>query len=952
MSADSHSAKHPFPSGSLPAQPKRASARLDFITEAAGLVAWEWNPATDQLAQSANAPHMLGLPADAPLTTGREYLALVHPDDRPRVREALARTVERELPYRQEYRLARPDGTIMWVLDQARVIRGDEDRPRCVEGVLQDITDRRRAEAARDESERRFQKLADSIPQLVWMADASGRIFWCNQRWLDYTGMTPEQLRNGGREKLHHPDHIERVAEKFRRDFAAGKPWEDTFPLRGRDGGYRWFLSRAFPIRDESGRPTIWFGTNTDVTEQREAGRARALLAAIVESSQDAIISKTLEGIITSWNAGAERLFGYSADEVVGRSITILIPPERLEEEDHILSRLRRGQRIEHFDTVRVAKDGRRIDISLTISPVRDESGRIVGASKVARDITERVRNEAELIRLRQQLTADLDGMLRLHEISTQLVRQEDLPSLLKEIVGAAIAVTEAHMGNIQLLDSATGRLEVAAQLGFDPSFSRFIDCIEKGQAACGAAVERGERIVVEDVAGSPLFQDDALWEQMLTAGARAVQATPLVSHEGQLLGVLSTHYRRPHSPEQRELRLLDLLARQAADFIERMQADEALLEADRRKSEFLALLGHELRNPLAAVVNGIRVLNAGDVLDPQTRQVCELIERQARHMTRLLDDLLDVTRISRGKIVLRKQRLELVELIENTAADQRASVRQAGRALAVDLPSRPIWVEGDPTRLAQVLDNLLHNAIKFTDSGGRITVEAWSDPRHAHLVVRDNGIGIGRETLPKLFEPFSQEESSLGRNGGGLGLGLALVKGLVELHGGAISAHSDGPGRGSEFRVRLPLAVEQAPAPADEAEASRPSAHSAGYRVLVVEDSPPIAKIFAMLLRQMGHEARIADSGAAALEQIAAWRPEIVFSDISMPGMSGYELARQIRQHAGGGDILLVAMTGHGQAEDRQRALDAGFDEHLVKPAEMDRLEAIFQRAAQRRGG
>jgi CheY-like chemotaxis protein/two-component sensor histidine kinase len=320
--------------------------------------------------------------------------------------------------------------------------------------------------------------------------------------------------------------------------------------------------------------------------------------------------------------------------------------------------------------------------------------------------------------------------------------------------------------------------------------------------------------------------------------------------------------------------------------------------------------------------------------------------------MTRLLDDLLDVTRISRGKIVLRKRRLDLVELIENATADQRASVRQAGLALAVNLPSQPIWVEGDSTRLAQVLANLLHNSTKFTDPDGQITVEAWSDPRHAHLVVRDNGIGISRETLPKLFEPFSQEESSLGRNGGGLGLGLALVKGLVELHGGAISAHSDGPGRGSEFRVRLPLAVEQAQAPAGESAASRPSARPAGYRVLIVEDSPPIAKIFAMLLQQMGHDARIADGGAAALEQIAAWRPDIVFSDISMPGMSGYELARQIRQHAGGDDILLVAMTGHGQAEDRQRALDAGFDEHLIKPAEMDRLEAIFQRAAQRRGG
>lgn len=270
--------------------------------------------------------------------------------------------------------------------------------------AVTDVTALREAESAVRESEARFHTLADNISQLAWMADEKGWLFWYNKRWLEYTGATLDDMLGWGWQKVHHEDHLHRVTEKWRAALEAGDTWEDTFPLRGRDGRYRWFLSRAVPIRDSGGRIVRWFGTNTDITALREAQEAQARLAAIVTSSDDAIVSKDLNGVIMSWNRGAERLFGYTEQEAVGRSITMLMPPERVSEEAGILARIRAGESVEHYETVRRRKDGTLLDISLTVSPIRDEQGVIIGASKVARDITERKRQEEELNRLRDEL--------------------------------------------------------------------------------------------------------------------------------------------------------------------------------------------------------------------------------------------------------------------------------------------------------------------------------------------------------------------------------------------------------------------------------------------------------------------------------------------------------------------------------------------------------------------
>jgi PAS domain S-box-containing protein len=500
------------------------------------------------------------------------------------------------------------------------------------------------------------------------------------------------------------------------------------------------------------------------VLQHQQAGEFQSLLAAIIESSEDAIISKTLDGVITSWNGGAERLFGYAAAEAVGRPITLVIPLDRHHEEHSILERLRRGERIEHYETLRQRKTGELIEVSLAISPVRDNSGRIVGASKVARDIT---------------------------------------------------------------------------------------------------------------------------------------------------------------------------LAK---------RAEEALKDADRRKDEFLAMLAHELRTPLAPLRNAVAILSAKGPEVPELAWAREVIERQVRQMTRLVDDLLDVSRITRGKIALRKERVDLAAVVGNAVEAVRPLVDEAGHRLTVALPAEPILLEADPLRLSQVLLNLLSNAAKYTNPGGDIQLTVERERDAVSIRVRDDGIGIEPEMLPRVFDMFAQEEQSLERSQGGLGIGLTLVQRLVKLHGGMVTAHSEGRGKGTEMVVRLPAAEDEGDHPPQamgEAEAAT-AAGAPRRRILVVDDNQDAAESLALLLQMWGHEVQVVFDGPAAIQSAAAFRPDMVLLDIGLPEMNGYEVARRIRLDRGDG-VALIALTGWGQDEDRRRSHEAGFDHHLTKPVEIEALQQVI---------
>jgi signal transduction histidine kinase/ActR/RegA family two-component response regulator len=372
-------------------------------------------------------------------------------------------------------------------------------------------------------------------------------------------------------------------------------------------------------------------------------------------------------------------------------------------------------------------------------------------------------------------------------------------------------------------------------------------------------------------------------------------------------------------------------------------EANARLDEANQRKDQFLAMLAHELRNPLAPMWNALHVLRLGGANGSAVEQARAVAERQVRHMARLVDDLLDVSRIAHNKIQLRKNRIELAAVVTGAVEATRALVEARRHALSVSLPTTAVWLEADPTRLEQVLVNLLTNAAKYTEPGGRIGLTAERDGDVLVLRVRDNGVGIAPDMLVQVFEPFVQAERSRDRAQGGLGIGLALVRSLVELHGGSIVATSAGPGQGSEFTVRLAALPEaRAEVPGVVFAAGQPSQGRA-LRVLVVDDDVDAAQSLAMLLNLWGHEVYATHDGAAALEAAQAWQPAVVLLDIGLPGMDGYEVARRLRAARGPARPLLVALTGYGQEEDRRRSQEAGFDRHLVKPADPETLEMLL---------
>ena len=369
-------------------------------------------------------------------------------------------------------------------------------------------------------------------------------------------------------------------------------------------------------------------------------------------------------------------------------------------------------------------------------------------------------------------------------------------------------------------------------------------------------------------------------------------------------------------------------------------EACERLRDADRRKDEFLGMLSHELRNPLAPIRNALYILDHAEPTGQQARRAKEVANRQVAHLSRLVDDLLDVTRIARGKIELRRADVDLAALAQRAAEDHRAVMQDRGLDLAVELPGERVVVSGDETRLAQVLGNLLSNAAKFTPAGGRVTLTLAADASEAVVHVRDTGPGIDPGMLEAIFDPFTQSEQTLARSEGGLGLGLALVKGLVALHGGEVGAFSGGAGHGTDFVMKLPRvhAPSEAPAPGGAASA-RPAPRR--RRILVVDDNHDAAETLAELVELLGHEAEVVYDGPSALTKMLEYAPEVVLCDIGLPGMNGYEVARRLR--AAGVGARLVAVSGYAQPEDVARAVEAGFDAHVAKPPGADALASAL---------
>jgi PAS domain S-box-containing protein len=547
--------------------------------------------------------------------------------------------------------------------------------------------------------------------------------------------------------------------------------------------------------------------------EAREQAEQKAVIerSRLLESITDAFYALDRQWRFTYVNQRALDFYGKQRTELLGRSFWDIFPLARGSALEEQYRRVLREQCSVSFETVSPFKD-RWVEVRAYPTPqglavnFRDIGERKQVESELQHTLTELHAREEQLRENQLQLAAEVESMRRLHELVNRLLACNDLQTALEEVLDAAIALLEADMGNIQLFDPPTRELQIIAHRGFREDFLEHFRSLGTDPSAVSVrAAQSGQAQIIEDV------QTDADFAPHLNiaaaAGFRAVQSTPVTSRNGELLGVLSTHFRAPHRPSERALRMVDLYARQAAEFLERMRVEASLKEADRRKSEFLAVLAHELRNPLAPIRNGLEILGLRAVADELSQRTLNMMGRQMSHLVHLVDDLLDISRITRGSVELKRERILLTDVLVTAVEASRPLINAHAHELVIDVrPTTPVVIDGDRHRLAQVFSNLLSNSAKYTDRGGTITLTLDCQGAEAVVSVRDTGIGIPPEALEEVFEMFSQLVPGDARSEGGLGIGPSLVRTLTQLHGGSVSASSRGPGTGSVFTVRLPM--------------------------------------------------------------------------------------------------------------------------------------------------
>ncbi len=920
--------------------------------------------------------------------------------------------------------LVAKDGSERPIDDSAAPIRcQDGEIVGCVL-VFRDVTERSQAEQALRQSEQQLRAIYNGTHEYIGLLTPAGVVLEANHASLHFARCNREDVV--GRPFWDTPwfTPTPGAPEKIREAVLRAAAGEDVLfetALLSTKGDERWFELSLCPIFNDQLEVTLIVPEGRDITTRKQAAEAQTRLAAIVHSSDDGIVSKDLTGRIISWNPGAERIFGYTAAEAVGQSIKLIIPAERHAEEDDILARLARGESVDHFETVRVRKDGTPIDVSITISPLKDAQGHVIGASKIAREVTaqrrmqEQLRSSEERFRLAadaaQSLIYEVDlesrraatayGLQRLtgfapHEVPLSSdawharIHPDDLPAHL-ERVKAVIKSGDnyrseyrlqhangswLHVEDVgQIIRNRTGRaVRLAGSIIDVTQRKQFEDALRESEVRFRTLAENISQFAwIADAAGW-LYWYNQRWydytgttlEEMQGWGWKSVHhpdhvervvahfqhsldtgelwedTFPLRGKDGNYRWFLSravpirdasgniTHWFGTNT---------DVTEQREAAEIQRELADK-LREADRHKDEFMAMLAHELRNPLAPLRNALNILQLTPGSSDDARTIHELMDRQLNQLVRLVNDLLDVSRVRLGKIDLRRDQVKLKTVITQAVETCRPAIDEAQHDLRLAIPSEPIFISGDAQRLEQVFSNLLNNSCKYSAPGSKIVIAVRRDDQEAVISVKDNGVGIAHDKLPHIFDVFTQVDSSLERSQGGLGIGLALVRQLVELHGGSVTAKSDGLGHGSEFVVRLPVMAEHISSPT----AAMPTnGKTPQHRVLIVDDNRDSARTMALMLQLKGHETQTAHDGLEAVAAAEDFRPTFVLLDIGLPKLNGLEVARKLRAQPWGRDIFLAAMTGWGQDDDRRKSTEAGFNAHLVKPADFTTLTELF---------
>jgi PAS domain S-box-containing protein len=819
----------------------------------------------------------------------------IHPDDATTTVQKWRQFVATSGVWDHEFRMRGKDGQYHTVLARGFPVRDGDGRVTGFVGFNYDISDRKRAEEALRRTTEQLQIVTDSMAAPVTRCSRDFRYLWVSKTYADWINRPASEIVGRSILDVIGRQAFTRLRPHFEKVLSGQVVrYEDRIQYRGI--GERWISAVYSPTRGADGVPDGWVAVVLDVTERKRMEEtlreSEQRFARFMNHLPGLAWIKDLEGRYVYANEAAMNAFGRTRDQLYGQTDDEVFPPETAEQfKQNDRKALTNETAVQVFETLE-HPDGIVHHSVVSKFPVLGPDGSPSLVGGMAIDITDRLRAE------------------------NVLVESEERFRQLAENINEVFWMTDPQTTQLLYISPAYERVWGRSCQSLYENPRSFMDAVhpedqERVRIAVLENQSRGEqtdkeyRVVRPD--GSIRWVRD-----------RAFPVKDAVGQFYRLVGIID-------------------------DFTERKLAEEALKEADRRKDEFLATLAHELRNPLAPIRNGLQIMRLAGNDHGAVEQARTMMERQLQHFVRLVDDLLDLSRISRGKIELHKERIELAAVVDSALETYDPLIKQYDHELIVTVPDRPLYVDADKTRLAQALCNLLTNAAKFSDRGGRIWLTAGQQGSDAVVSVKDTGVGIPPHMLPKVFEIFTQVDRSLEKSHGGLGIGLSIVKRLVEMHGGTVEARSEGQGMGSEFLIRLPVVLSLVQGQEQDGEDQRLARPLARHRILVVDDNVDSAHSLAMMLDLMGNEVRTAHDGLEAVAAAAAYRPDLILLDLGMPKLNGYEACRRIREQSWGKGILIAAVTGWGQEENRRRSQEAGFDHHLIKPVGLNAVEKLL---------
>jgi PAS domain S-box-containing protein len=835
-----------------------------------------------------------------------------------------------------------------WVTSRAQPIKDESGRVVEVMLMHEDISERVEAEETLRLSEERFRSLVIASSQMVWACDGDGMVVEDSPSWRAFTGQTYEEWIGAGWLDAVHPEDRARAAEVWTASVASQTIYDVDYRVRRADGEYRWTSVRAVPLRRHDGSIREWIGRSTDVTEQRRAEEAvrhsERRLRLLLDSMQQKIFTTTADGSVDYFNPAWAQFTDLDAAALRNWGWAQIIHPDDIE-----LSLLVWRQALESGTEFQVEQRFRRADgqfrwhLSRAV-PVRDEAGVLTMWIGSNTDIHDVKLVESELARRLRAERRHSAVLAKVASASNQLHTTASMDVIAGELVDIVRDILDVHQAAISFDTRESGsRAIVAASMSGKYSADGGAHAKTVAPAICDTVCRTNQalRLTREALMTHPGWTGVEC-DADRTHTTRGWMAVPLKAQDGSNIGILQACDKFDGEFSNEDEAILTQLASIAASGFENARLYETLQEQHRRKDEFLAMLAHELRNPLAPIRAAADLLAIANLGEDRIRKTSAVISRQVQHMSSLVDDLLDISRVTRGLIELEGNSLDIKRVVADAVEQVRPLVEARNHELTVISPADSAYVVGDHIRLVQVLSNILNNAVKYTPPGGRIVIRTEATELDVILSVEDNGVGVPQDLQPYVFDLFSQAARSSDRTQGGLGIGLALVKSLVALHGGRVTCHSGGAGMGSRFAVSLPRVDPNQLNASSDADDRRGEA-SRRLLILIVDDNVDAADMLAMLLEAAGHAVIVEHNGLQGVERARRDRPDVCILDIGLPDIDGHELARRLRQHPDTAGALLIAATGYGGVHDRESTLAAGFDHHLVKPIDSSALRDLL---------